>query len=111
MTTRLDPPSAVAASLCLLARSLSDRAVTSRHPRPCGWCDYPVAELRAMVDDLNEMTFDPKSGRYLTHDARAFSELPRARQATLVAEAQSFEPEPMTAPTPAPADEETPSWM
>lgn len=114
-----EPAAAVAASLCLTARVIADHAVTTRHPSRCGWCDYPVTELAAMVDGFNAWAgFDERNGTYQRHDARIFAELPRERQRALVIEAQAFEveepppPEPMDAPAAPPADAaEVPSWL
>lgn len=108
-----EPAAAVAASLCLIARDRD--GVTTRHPRRCGWCDYPEADLRAMVDGFIAWADpDEKRRTYGRHAARVFAELSATQQAALVAEAQGFEPEPTTPATTSPADEpqeETVPWM
>jgi hypothetical protein len=111
-----DPASAIAAGICLTARSVAPRTV-DRHPRPCGWCDYSPDELRQMIDGFNAWAgFSERSGTYERHDARVFAELPRAEQARLVLEAQAFPPERAMERSPEPpADateaDMTPSWM
>lgn len=102
MTTPVlfEPASAIAAGLCLAARAISDGR-TARHPRPCGWCDYPLVDLRAMVAGFNEWAgFSERTHTYERHDARVFAELRPADQAALVLEAQAF-----------PDLEEGPSWL
>lgn len=90
-----EPASAVAAALCLAARDRTNR-VTSRHAGRCGWCDWPAEELTSMVAGFNTWAgFDERRGTYGRHDARVFAELPRERQAELVAMAQSIEPQPV----------------
>jgi hypothetical protein len=85
-----EPASAVAAALCLSARDRD--GVTRRHPRRCGWCDYPAGVLRSMVEGFNAWAgYDDRRGTYDRHDARVFQGLPRARQAELVRDAQGFE--------------------
>jgi hypothetical protein len=49
-----DPAVAIAAGLCLTARSIDERGVTSQHDRPCQWCDYPLPELARLVDGYNQ---------------------------------------------------------
>ena len=109
-----DPAAAVAAGLCLVARSVDPRhPVNARHPRRCTWCDYPVDELRSMVDGFNDLVaHNERRGTYATHEARVFSELPRARQAELVTAAQAFD-EPLPKPVAPPADaaEEVVPWL
>lgn len=103
-----EPASAVAAALCLVARN--NDGVTSRHPRRCGWCDYPTDELVRMVDGFNTWAgFNDRRRTYERHDARVFAELPPARQAELVLAAQGFDPEPEPV-TASKATEDT-SWI
>lgn len=123
MTVLFDPASAIAASLCLTARTIDSKRPMSRHPRPCGWCDYSLDELRQMVDGFNAWAgFRERSGTYERHDARVFAERPRAEQARLILDAQAFpEDAPATPPVNTvameppiepPADaEEGPSWL
>lgn len=120
MTTVLfDPAAAIAAGICLTARSVAPKTL-DRHPRPCGWCEYEPDELRQMIDGFNAWAgFRERSGTYERHDARVFAELPRAEQARLVLEAQAF---PLPARVPAASRRSpsrysrggpvmTPSWM
>lgn len=118
----LETPSAVAASICLLARwrSGTDDAVSKiavaamgmRHPRPCGWCVYPSPELLRMVEEHSAAD----SQGYLT---QRFRSLTATAQRDLVDAAQGLEPAPATAalyrdgvpapmPDPAPAPERDP---
>ena len=111
MTRLEDPASAVAASLCVGARMPGGTGATRRHPRRCGWCDWPPAELSRMVEAFNLTAGrDERRGTWARHDVRVFTSLPRAEQEALVAATQGFEPE--AAPRPpmddgafAPADE------
>jgi len=116
MTVLFEPASAIAASLCLTARAVADKAITDRHPRPCGWCLYSPDELRQMVDGFNAWAgFRERTRTYERHDARIFAELPRAEQARLVLLAQAFEPMQPDPPPPAVAvplrGKEVPSWL
>jgi hypothetical protein len=98
-----DPAAAVAAGLCLTARSLGER--TARHPRRCDWCGYPVPELERMVRGFVEWARpDPRTGAYADFEARRFQALPRDEQLALVAAAQGLEELP-------PPAEELPSWL
>ena len=91
MTAAMSPAEAIAIGLCILARTVGD-GITRRHDRPCGWCIYPVPELRRSVESWNTWAgFDPRRGTYEQHEARVFADLPRARQEELVLAAQSFE--------------------
>lgn len=112
MTTMLfEPASAVAAGHCLTARLVDKDATTNAHPRRCGWCDFPLDALRQLIDGFNEWAgFDPKTGKYAQHDARAFQGLPQREQARLVLEAQSFDAESSPA-EPAIEPEEDDAWL
>ena len=91
MSSPMSPAEVVAIGLCLLARSVSD-GETRRHPSPCGWCAYPVPELRKSVDAWNLWAgYNSRTGTYAQHEVRVFADLPRARQEELVTAAQSFE--------------------
>lgn len=111
-----EPASAIAAGICLTARILADGR-TERHPRPCGWCDYPPDALQRMVDGFNAWAgWSERTHTYQRHDARVFAELKPATQAAMVLEAQAFPApaEPVAeAETPSPheADEEGPAWL
>lgn len=85
-----DPAVAGAMARCLLARTLDPkRRVTDRHPRACGWCDYPTEELRAGVEAFNEWAgFDDRSGSSRRHPTRAFNDLHREEQDALITAAQ-----------------------
>lgn len=111
MTTVLeDPAAAGAASRCLIARSVSDRGTTTAHPRACGWCDYPLADLRRMVDGFNEWAeYSARSNTFGHHELRVFAELPRDEQERQITAAQAF-PELVTVPA-ADDDDEGPSWL
>ena len=79
--TTLDPASAVAAAICHLSREASPIGVSERHPGTCGWCDYPVEQLRRMVRDF-DVTSRP---------AMQFRLLPGEAQRRLVREAQAID--------------------
>lgn len=90
MTVLFEPASAIAASICIAARTLDS---ARRHPRPCGWCDYSVDELRSLVDGFNAWAgYDERKGTYRQFDARVFQGLPPKEQARQVLEAQAFPP-------------------
>jgi hypothetical protein len=108
----LDPPSAIAAGICLTARALDpERRLAGRHLRECGWCFYPTEALAELVAAFNAWAgFHERSRTYARHEARIFAELPRDQQAALVLAAQGFEPEAepaedlLEAESPPPAD-------
>lgn len=77
----LDPQAAVAAAICHLSRETSPIAVSERHPVRCGWCDWPLPELRRLVAEFDTTT------RPVTQ----FRLLPAAAQRKLVTEAQAIE--------------------
>jgi hypothetical protein len=104
-----EPASAIAAGICLTARTISDGR-TARHPRPCGWCTYEPDDLRAMVSGFNAWAgYDERAHTYDRLDARAFQGLPVREQQQLVLEAQAFPPDEPAAAVPAVA--EVPEWM
>jgi len=111
MTVIDDPAAAGAAGRCVIARSVSDRAMTSSHPRACGWCDYPLADLSRMVEGFNAWAgYNSRSNTFAHHELRVWSELPRDEQERRIVEAQAFpedEP-PVAAPSVA---EEGPAWL
>lgn len=120
MTTMLateDPAIAVAMGLCLAARVVDEqRRVTARHPRPCGWCDYPTTELDVAVREFNEWAgFDDRRSTSGRHATRAFAELRADKREALIVAAQAFDPMPTVEP-PAPDAAagsnvlEDPSW-
>lgn len=52
----LDPPSAVAASRCLITRLWKMAPIAlddAFHPRPCAWEDWSRRDLAQMLDDFN----------------------------------------------------------
>ena len=54
----LDPPSAIAAARCLIARqwrlpSLANIQTDAMHPRPCAWEDWSRQELADMLTAFN----------------------------------------------------------
>lgn len=106
MSVLFEPAAAIAAAICIAARTLE---VTTRHPRRCAWCDWPLDELERMVDGFNAWAgYDERRGTYRQFDASAFQGLPRTEQQRLVAEAQALQPDP---PLPTDAVEEGPSWL
>jgi hypothetical protein len=99
-----DPPAAVAAGLCLTARSIDREGVTAQHPRPCAWCDYPLPELLRLVDGYNQWAgWSERAGTFERHEARVFAELPREEQRRMVLEAQGMVPESQPVRTEEPA--------
>lgn len=86
----MDPAAAVAAGICLVAQVLG--AQTPRHPRRCGWCEYPPDELSRMLTAFAGWAGrEERTGTYGRHEARVFAELPRSRQLELVTAAQAFD--------------------
>lgn len=85
--TRLEPASAVAASLCWLARQRGlpnipsvRAAVVQRHPMSCAWCDYEPPDLIRLIEDAWD---DPVA-------MAKFDRLPRLEQRRLVDHAQGI---------------------
>lgn len=93
-----EPEMAIAAGRCLTARSLATPtrgAITVRHPRPCGWCDWPLEDLRRMVDGFNTWAgYVARANTYAHHELRVWQEKPAAEQEALIVAAQAFEDEP-----------------
>lgn len=110
MTVLFEPASAVAASICIAARMLDS---TARHPRPCGWCEYSIDELRRMVEGYNAWAgYDERKGTYARFEAAVFQGLPRSEQAAQVLAAQAFEPMEAVADVAADADPDPlPAWL
>ncbi len=118
-----DPAVAAAMGRCLLARSIArqgeDFAPTQRHPRACGWCDYPVPELEAAVREFNTWAeYDDRRSTSGRHATRAFThDLSREQQEALIVAAQAFVDEPVTVAVPPapdveePIEEEEISWL
>lgn len=80
----LDPPSAAAVAICHLTRAGAEspvKAVSRRHPRRCGWCDYSVADLARMLAGFDH--HGPEANR--------FRRMPVNAQVRLTTTAQSFE--------------------
>jgi hypothetical protein len=101
MTVLFEPASAIAAGLCMTARIIA-KGVTTRHPRACAWCDWPVDELGKLIAGFNEWAgYDERRGTYSRFDASVFQGLPRAEQERLVVAAQAFEA--VETPTPPPS--------
>ena len=91
-----DAPSAIAAGLCVAARSRKG-STTKLHPRRCGWCELPVGELAEAVAAFNLAAgfVDARYGVSARRpDVQRFLELPPAERERLIAEAQELEPEP-----------------
>lgn len=102
MTVIFEPAAAIAAAICIAARTLDSVA---RHPRPCGWCDWPLEELRRMVDGFNTWAgYDERRGTYRQFDAQVFQGLPHSEQERRIVEAQALKPMEPIAPPPADAD-------
>lgn len=109
-----DPAVAVAAADCVSSRSIG--RLTARHPRPCQWCDYPLDELRRMVEGFVVWAKPKDRGNatvYDRHDAQVFAELARkdpAKADQLVAdargEAPAPPPPPLAPPTPVSTEED-----
>ena len=56
----LDPPSAVAVSLCLISRIDGS---SEAHPRPCAWEEWDRADLAAMLATFHEQAeWSPRWG-------------------------------------------------
>ena len=88
MTAIADPSSAVAASLCAMARA-HFAGTTRRHPGPCSWCDWPPAQLTAMVDAYNAAAaLDRRTGQYRSRSVGAFEAMPRDVQLAAIRRAQ-----------------------
>lgn len=67
-------------------------AITSHHPRPCGWCAYPIEELSKSLEDFNVWAgWNEKRRTYEQHVVRVFVDLPRVERDRLIVEAQDFE--------------------
>lgn len=113
-----DPAIAVAMARCLAARSLDPaRPVTRQHDRRCGWCDWPVDELRVGVEAFNAWAgFDDRANTTRHHKTRVFAELPRDRREELIVAAQAFPPaketseEPEAPKQPDQVEEEVSPW-
>lgn len=78
-TLVLDPPSAVAASRCLIARlwrllSLANIQTDAIHPRPCAWEDWDRDDLARMLDAFNADAW---------HDGRPHPAVDRFRRLTV----------------------------
>ena len=92
-----DPAVAAAMGRCLVARSLAKEGEPfkpmERHPRTCGWCVYPRAELHAAMDEFKDWAaFDDRHATSGRHATRTFThELSRAEQEARIVEAQAFE--------------------
>lgn len=122
-----EPAVARAIDRCLAARSLADRRgpVTRVHPRPCGWCDYPLDELRRLLEGFNAWAgWDERRRTYERHDVRVWAEAARrdpAAAEAAICSAQDFaqpvttttEPsarEPRAPATAPPVDPELEAW-
>ena len=122
MTTVLrteDPAVAAAMGRCLLARSLRSGAQsfrpTQRHPRECGWCDYPIEVLQAALIEFNTWAeYDDRRSTSGRHPTRTFAELARDEQERLITVAQALVDAKAPAPADAPAEtvqEDEISWL
>lgn len=120
MTVIFEPAAAIAAGLCLTARTIADGR-TARHDRPCGWCAYPLEELRRMVAGFEAWAERDRRDIPRRFEVVAFQSLPGRQQQALVLAAQDFPPasaepapQPIADPPPPPAhepdDEGGPVW-
>jgi hypothetical protein len=107
VTVIFEPASAVAAGICLTARLIADGR-TDRHPRPCGWCDWPTDDLSRMLAGFEAWAERDEKGVPRRLEVVQFQSLPGREQAELVLAAQSFpEPEPVAVPAP----DDGPEWL
>lgn len=85
----LDTPSAVAASICFLARTshVNLRFAEGRHPTTCAWCVYERSDLIRMVDEFNTADMEGRA-------SATFRRLNPNAQRTLV-DAALYEAEPV----------------
>ncbi len=88
-----DPASAVAVSKCLIHRLTGYRPktldVSSFHPEPCAWCDYPVDALRELLDTFTDWAgYDSRTDRYRQQVVEQFRAFPISVQQRMVREAQ-----------------------
>jgi hypothetical protein len=94
VTVLFGPADAIAASRCLIARSIAG-GTTADHPRKCGWCSEPIADLRSLVAGFNDWAAYRPTGKTggtsERHEVRLFMELPRDEQRQLIEEAQALE--------------------
>jgi len=93
-----EPAAARAIDRCLVARSLADKRgpVTRTHPGTCGWCDYPLEQLRQLLEGFNAWAgWDERRRRYERFEVQVWTEHARAHpdqaEAEIVA-AQAFVP-------------------
>jgi hypothetical protein len=85
-----DPAAAVAIAKCILARRPAVvPTVQTSHPRPCRWCARSTDDLLAALERFNAWAaYDDRSNSYRRYEVRVFVDLPKERQAELVACAQ-----------------------
>lgn len=90
----LDPPSAVAAAKCLIARDpRRSLAPPGSHPVACLWDEWETPVLLRMVEDFNlDAGYDPDRDRFEDEGAERFRRLPRERQREMVRMAQYGDP-------------------
>lgn len=104
MTVLFGPADAVAASRCLIARSIAG-GKTDHHPRRCGWCPEPMADLQALIAGFNDWAAYRPTGKTggtsERHEIRVWMELDRAEQRRLVIAAQALEADQPPEPPPA----------
>lgn len=89
-TLVLDPPSAVAAARCLIARiwrlpSIANIQTDAIHPRPCAWEDWDSADLSRMLTAFNRDAYDHRGPH---PDVDRFRRLSAPEQRALVRAAQ-----------------------
>jgi hypothetical protein len=84
----LDPPSAVAVALCLIARIDGD---SKAHPRPCAWEEWSRADLAAMLDTFHRQAEWSDRGGWRDIGVERFRTLTAQDQRRLVVAAQYAE--------------------
>jgi hypothetical protein len=81
----LDPPSAVAVSLCLISRIDGS---SEAHPRPCAWEDWSRAELAEMIATFHDQAERDERYGWRDETVRRFRTLPPTEQRRLVVAVQ-----------------------
>ena len=86
-----EPADAIAAGICVAARAINERGVTSAHPQRCAWCDHALDQLARRVEGFIAWAgWNEATQTYARSNVRAFAELPRDEQRRLVIEAQQL---------------------
>lgn len=91
-----EPEAGIAAGRCLAARVRAASRphalpITTQHPRPCAWCDWPLEALDAEVSGFNEWAgYSARSNTFAHHELRVWSELPHSVQEERITAAQGL---------------------